>query len=350
MGLRHALRSRVPTRICYLAAATLVCSALGCSLNDTPGTEKQDEPEVTGSAAAEAGGLWVDPDSPAARQVELWEEEGRGADAQAVRWIAEQPVADWPTGERDPGPEVRAVADAARKAGQTAVFVAYNIPHRDCGQYSSGGAENSDAYGEWIGSFAEQLGDTEAMVILEPDAVPHLLDGCTAEMYADKRYELLTEAVERLKQQPGTRVYLDAGNPTWITDPGQLAEALRRAGIERADGFALNVANFRSTEDSLEYGQQLAGLLDDAHFVIDTSRNGNGALDDGSEEAWCNPPGRALGTPPTMDTGEPLVDAYLWIKRPGESDGQCRGGPAAGQWWPEYALKLVQEAGADTTR
>lgn len=37
-------------------------------------------------------------------------------------------------------------------------------------------------------------------------------------------------------------------------------------------------------------------------------------------------------------TGEPALDAYLWIKRPGESDGECRGGPAAGQWWPEYAL------------
>ncbi|RKN54957.1 endoglucanase, partial [Streptomyces klenkii] len=82
-------------------------------------------------------------------------------------------------------------------------------------------------------------------------------------------------------------------------------------------------------------------LLGGAHFVIDTSRNGNGPYE-GTDEPWCNPPGRALGDAPTAGTGDPLVDAYLWIKRPGESDGECRGGPPAGQWWPEYALALAR--------
>lgn len=53
-----------------------------------------------------------------------------------------------------------------------------------------------------------------------------------------------------------------------------------------------------------------------------------------------------------------LLDAYLWIKVPGESDGQCtrgtagpgdpaRGGitdPAAGAWFPQMSLELVQNA------
>jgi endoglucanase len=85
---------------------------------------------------------------------------------------------------------------------------------------------------------------------------------------------------------------------------------------------------------------RLAGALGGKHFIIDTSRNGNGPL----SGAWCNPPGRALGTPPTTGTGEPIVDAFLWIKRPGESDGTCEGGPAAGRWWPEYALELARNA------
>lgn len=53
------------------------------------------------------------------------------------------------------------------------------------------------------------------------------------------------------------------------------------------------------------------------------------------------PPGRALGEVPTTRTGDELVDAYLWVKRPGESDGDCKGGPKAGAWWPEYALGLA---------
>ncbi|MCC3773203.1 glycoside hydrolase family 6 protein, partial [Streptomyces sp. UNOC14_S4] len=66
------------------------------------------------------------------------------------------------------------------------------------------------------------------------------------------------------------------------------------------------------------------------------------ALEAGGDEPWCNPPGRALGTPPTTATGSPLIDAYLWIKRPGESDGTCRGAPPAGHWWADYALRLAE--------
>jgi endoglucanase len=78
--------------------------------------------------------------------------------------------------------------------------------------------------------------------------------------------------------------------------------------------------------------------------VIDSSRNGNGPYADLSAEACCDPPDRALGRPPTTTTGEPLLDAYLWIKRPRECDGTCRGGPAAGQWRPAYALELARNA------
>jgi len=53
----------------------------------------------------------------------------------------------------------------------------------------------------------------------------------------------------------------------------------------------------------------------------------------------------------------PLLDAYLWVKIPGESDGQCYRwtngpldpvrnmmDPAAGQWFPQMALELVHNA------
>ena len=72
------------------------------------------------------------------------------------------------------------------------------------------------------------------------------------------------------------------------------------------------------------------------HYVIDTSRNGRATA--GAQ--WCNPPGQGLGVKPRW-VGAKRLDAYLWIKRPGESDGSCNGGPAAGSWWTEYALGLV---------
>jgi endoglucanase len=101
------------------------------------------------------------------------------------------------------------------------------------------------------------------------------------------------------------------------------------------------------------------------HFVIDTSRNGQGPWnavaagypDTGTAQDWCNPPGRGVGPTPTTATGSDLVDAFLWIKVPGESDGQCTRGtagpsdpewglvdPPAGQWFPQQALQLAQLA------
>ena len=101
-----------------------------------------------------------------------------------------------------------------------------------------------------------------------------------------------------------------------------------------------------ASDEVIAYGKQLSAAVGGKHFVIDTSRNGNGApkVDGDSEAAWCNPDGRALGSPPTTETSEPLCDAFLWIKKPGESDGTCNGGPKAGEWWQEKALELVKNS------
>jgi endoglucanase len=109
----------------------------------------------------------------------------------------------------------------------------------------------------------------------------------------------------------------------------------------------------------------LGSTLPTTHFVLDTSRNGRGPWnfaaagysDAGTAQDWCNPPGRGLGARPTAATGHALVDAYLWVKTPGESDGQCTRGtagptdpewnqvdPAAGDWFPDQALQLAQDA------
>ncbi|WP_416968590.1 glycoside hydrolase family 6 protein [Streptomyces sp. 4F14] len=284
--------------------------------------------------------FWVDPDSNAARQVQLWKREGRNSDAELLRRIADQPVALWPAGEIDPGPAVSAATSAAAREDRTALFVAYDIPHRDCGQHSAGGAADGAAYLAWIGRFASAIGDAKALVVLEPDAVAHIVDGCTPGEYHGEREELLASAITRLKRQPHTKVYLDAGNPSWIREPWKLVEPLKRSGVDAADGFALNVSNFQPDDAVKRYGLDLSAQLGGKHFVVDTSRNGNGPL----PGVWCNPPGRALGTRPTTETGEPALDAYLWIKRPGESDGTCGGGPDAGQWWPAYALELARNS------
>ena len=46
-----------------------------------------------------------------------------------------------------------------------------------------------------------------------------------------------------------------------------------RSGVQGADGFALNVSNFFTTEANLAYGDALSAQVGGKHFVVDTSRN-----------------------------------------------------------------------------
>ncbi|GAB2927032.1 glycoside hydrolase family 6 protein [Micromonospora polyrhachis] len=342
-----------------MTGSVLVALAGGCS-----GTQ-DGEPRPGGPAAQQSGGvtvrpdgdgnplsgatLYTDPGSQAAQQAARWRTVGRAADATELDKIGARPVAHWLT-TRDPAgirTETEALVRRAADAGQVPVLVAYNIPHRDCGNYSAGGAADAEQYRTWIRAVAAGLGSRPAVVVLEPDAVAHTLDGCRTD--PAERHELLNDAVAVLKGTGATRVYLDAGNPGWLPDTEALAGALRRSGVQQADGFALNVANFIDTQTNVEYGNRLSTALDGAHFVIDTSRNGRGQWTGGTTvdggPSWCNPPDRGLGTSPTTETGLPRVDALLWVKRPGESDGACRPGePAAGTWWLDYALGLARRA------
>ncbi len=283
--------------------------------------------------------LFNDPDAnPALQQQQQWQS-SRPNDAAQMAKIANQPKAIWMgSWNSNIESDVQAVVSKAASAQSLPVFVAYNIPGRDCGSYSAGGSGSLQAYESWISSFAQGIGQHRAAVILEPDALAQIT--CLSSGDQSQRYQMLSYAVQTFKSLGNTAVYLDGGNAAWVggTD---MASRLKQAGIDKADGFALNVSNFLTDSASISYGQQVAGLIGGKHFVIDTSRNGNGPA---SGNAWCNPDGRALGDKPTTQTGNSLVDAYLWLKYPGESDGSCNSAPAAGVWYPDYALGLAQRA------
>ncbi|CAM5559873.1 hypothetical protein SMICM304S_05804 [Streptomyces microflavus] len=114
-------------------------------------------------------------------------------------------------------------------------------------------------------------------MILEPDALPHIADGCTPPEHHAERYQLLSEAVDTLKAKPRTKVYLDAGDPDWIVEPYKIAEPLRLAGIDRARLLTERL-QLPVERECTEYGALLSDSVGGAHYVIDTSRNGGGPL------------------------------------------------------------------------
>ncbi len=384
------------------------------------------------------------PNHGAIEQIADLTSSGDKADARLIKKMIETPQAVWFTKGTPKSvlQDVRNNVERAADKGTVPILVAYNIPFRDCAQFSAGGATSVAEYEAWIDGFAAGIGNKRAVVILEPDSLgiipwynpfanrdtwvtnpnyewcqPAEADPATA---AADRFAMLNYAVDKLKENPGTSVYLDATHSAWL-GAGDAADRLIQAGVAHADGFFLNVSNYRLTEHLAKYGTWVSKCVAFAsnpaswgnghsewcasqysspngpvdpndfstwvytdqwytdnvesqfwwysesvlkHFVIDTSRNGQGPWTPpadhpaGDPQDWCNPPDRGLGIPTTANTGVTLIDAYLWIKIPGESDGQCnrwapagspdpvRGmmDPAAGQWFPQMALELVHNS------
>jgi endoglucanase len=285
----------------------------------------------------QAARLYLHPESQVLDWVRAHPGDGRRAVIESR--IASRPAAVW-FAEYTPETitsRVREVTSGAAAQGRVPVLVAYAIPDRDCGGASGGGAPDVDAYGGWIDRFAAGLGSGEVIVLLEPDSIAQS-DCLAADRRAD-RFAALARAGRVLKAaNPKARVYYDAGHSGW-NPPAKQAALLRQAGAASSAGIFSNVSNFRRTTDEIAYDRRVLDALGGPAglgAVIDTSRNGNGPPAGGQ---WCDPDGRRIGRAPTLDTGEARIDAYLWVKIPGESDG-CKG--AAGTFSPSYAYDLAR--------
>ncbi|HEX5566769.1 MAG TPA: glycoside hydrolase family 6 protein [Streptomyces sp.] len=194
-------------------------------------------------------------------------------------------------------------------------------------------------------------------------------------------------ALAKLGAIPNVYNYIDIGHHGWLGWDDNFrptAELLYQAATSEGStvgnvaGFAANVANYgvlkephftiddsvngRSVRESAwvdwnryvdeqSYAQAFrqeavrAGFRSDVGVIIDTSRNGWGGPDrpsapaaktdldsfvDGSRTDrrihlgnWCNQAGAGLGERPKAAPA-PGIDAYAWIKPPGESDGSSR--------------------------
>ena len=176
------------------------------------------------------------------------------------------------------------------------------------------------AYDAWIAAFASGIGSRPAVVVLEPDS---LGDYELHEPGPDHRaqgHAERTRSPSSTAKAPNTWVYLDAGNPGWAS-AATMARRLHAAGS--AAGPRLRRSTSPTTSPPAEntaYGNAVNSALSARYgytkpFVVDTSRNGNG-----SNGQWCNPVGRRIGTPTQRGGGAEML---LWIKVPGESDGNC---------------------------
>jgi len=201
------------------------------------------------------------------------------------------------------------------------------------------------SYQDWYDRLAGALGDTHALVVLQPDGpfaacAPH---------GSKVPSRLISYSARKLSALPHTSVYIDAGAADWPAGPDgvrQVLDFLVPDGIRYARGFALNGTHYSSTSDEVARGAAIARALAERgitgkHFVVNTSGNGQpfefGEYDgrDPLNARTCrtrHDPHTcvALGIPPTTHVADKrwglphetrqlaarYADAYVWYGRP----------------------------------
>ena len=210
-------------------------------------------------------------------------------------------------------------------------------PWESCSGFWS--AANQAGYKAWVRDYAAGIGSSRVALILQPD-MPFAV--CVSSSVPE---QLVAYAAKVFNALPHTTVYIDAGAYAWY-QPAVMARMLEHSGIWHSRGFALNVTQYGSTDQQLQWGAAINRALAaagarDKHFVINTDENGSpflaGQVGGGAQSNYtprCSHPGQKLcqrlGIPPTIDVANPRwhltavgrriaaaqVDAYLWLGRP----------------------------------
>ncbi|TMW59626.1 hypothetical protein Poli38472_004695 [Pythium oligandrum] len=243
-------------------------------------------------------------------------------------------------------------------ASQRPTIVVYGLPQKDCehGFSTAGSNKNSDDYRAFLNLLAEASQNQPVIYILEPDAIGLLAkNGCgNSNNYAAN----LALALDVLGANPNADIYLDIGYWTVMSDDGaaEVAEVVKKVDTSgRCKGIALDTSNYRSVKEMATSCERFARVSGkNYHCIVDTSRN---YVPPASNE-WCNAKNTGIGQLPTANTGHDLIDHFVWVKPPGESDGECSGqtsdslpGPSAGSFFTEHFVQLwnngvfVQELG-----
>jgi cellulose 1,4-beta-cellobiosidase len=323
-------------------------------------------------------------------------------EADKILKVARYPTAVWLDSikaiDKLPGwlDEAKKQQDASGKP-TVAVVVVYDLPNRDCSAAASAGelkvAQNGESryMNEFIDPIVVQFKahpDQPIVVVLEPDSLGNLATNMALPMCQEAKHAYKAGIVYAIKKLalPNVSIYLDAAHSGWLgwdDNRAKIAKIFKSVlaeagGPNMIRGFALNTANYThlSNRDGaileptnpcpneLTYAKVLGKTLDmygfkNPHFIIDTARNGKGQIRK-TWGSWCNVHGAGLGERPRVDP-EPGIDAYFWVKPPGESDGvsdatqprydeMCGGpdatksAPQAGEWFESYFLDLVRNA------
>jgi endoglucanase len=302
--------------------------------------------------------FFTDRMEPAYMQWARWKRAGKTAEADTIWRLAREPRFRWFGKFTAPRMEkkIRGFLDRVQcdQPGTVPLMVVMRHQGKGCsGTYRAGGEAEDRRTMRWYDDFARSVGDARVVIAFEPDSLGTV--DCLARDRRQDRLDVLRYGVDVLSQLPNATIYLEGGASDW--EPARrTAKQLRYIGISKVRGFMLNVTHHDWTRNNIRHGVELSRLVGGKHFIINTSYNGRGPLHYKKWinrakhkwrriNVWCHPGLRGLGPAPSTATADPLVDAYMYINRPGYSAGACNGGPLpVGTWWADRALMYAEYA------
>lgn len=268
--------------------------------------------------------------------------------AALLKKIADQPTGIWlnyDSGKSlaDNQAGIRStILDTLKLAGTKLVtFVVYGIVDRDAGGQSAGGAPDRESYYAWSGAIDaafKEAGNPKVVLIMEPDALAF-----AQQKQNYTQYETIKVAIDILTQNPNRSLYLDVSMwnyPSTDAMAGAITFLKQQDQMKNVRGWALNTSGYNSDVMCQQFGKDLIAKVGGT-FIVDTGRNGRGPAPAGQ---WENVPGMALGAKPLTQTVSGM-DANIWAKPPGESDGADNGAPGPGQFFYDRAVEMARNAG-----
>ncbi|KAG6170348.1 hypothetical protein E4U11_002689 [Claviceps purpurea] len=325
-----------------------------------------------------------------------------GAMATAAEKVAKTPAFYWMDSLSKTPVMKKMLADiraANRKGGNYAgQFVVYDLPDRDCAAAASSGEftirnDGVAKYKNYIDTIRKIVlaySDVRIMLIIEPDSLSNMVTNLNIAKCSKAKSAYLEGVNYALRQLnlPNVAMYLDAGHAGWLGWPANqdsaaqlFAKVYKDAGSPSSlRGLVTNVANYNGWDtatpprytkgnaiyDEKHYIHALSPLLErhgwaGARFITDQGRAGRQPTGQTSWSHWCNAKGTGFGLRPSANTGDALLDAFVWVKPGGESDGTSKTSsrrydyhcgfedalkpaPEAGEWFHEHFVQLLRNA------
>jgi len=236
------------------------------------------------------------------------------------------------------------------------------------GDCSAGLAKYKTQYIDPLVAVFKKFPKVPIVAIIEPDSLPNLAtnkaDNHCGNSATTTAYQIgIPYAINQIATASNVVMYLDAAHGGWLGWDNNIVgftQLVQQFNImSKIRGFSTNVANYQPlgvqcpqvgwclngqhqsdaccadpcrlesqynpANNELNYVMEVYNAFHsqkpDLHFIVDTGRNGvpNMRADCAN---WCNIRGAGVGLKPTTATANTtLIDAYFWLKTPGESDG-----------------------------